>query len=69
MDRREQDRYQDPLYHEKFMKRRMNKKIREVRKQIEDLALEIGSYSRELEDLISTSEKLDEEIKQLQEKN
>lgn len=69
MDRREQDRYQDPLYHEKFMKRRMNKKIREVRKQIEDLALEIGSYSQELEDLISTSERLDEEIKQFQEKN
>ena len=69
MDRREQVRYEDPLYHEKFMKRRMNKKIREVRKQIEDLALEIGSYSRELEDLISTSERLDEEIKQLQEKN
>lgn len=69
MDRREQVRYEDPLYHEKFMKKRMNKRIREVRKQIENLALEIGSYSQELEDLISRSEELDAEIKQLQEKN
>ena len=69
MDRREQDRYQDPLYHQKVKKRQVNKQIKIFRKKIEDLASEIGYFSQKLETTISRSKELDAEIKQLQKKN
>ena len=69
MDVREQMRYGDPLYHQKVLKRQLNKDIKFFRKKIEDLAFQIGSYSQELEKTISRSEELGAEIKQLQEKN
>lgn len=69
MDVREQMRWEDPLFHQKVKKRRMNKEMKFCRKQIEDLAHKIGSYSQKLDDLISSSKELDAEIKQLQEKN
>ena len=70
MDANEQYRYNnDPLYHQKVLKRQINKDIKFFRKRIEDLALEIGFNSQELEKLISQSVELDAEIKQLQEKN
>ena len=69
MDVREQIRYGHPLYHQKVNLRRTNKEIKFCRKQIEDLAHKIGSYSQQLDDLISRSKELDAEIKQFQEEN